>query len=180
MPPFHYSAAEGAAMIFRSCPRESQRHVRGIRLAACASLVLSLSLFIPGCAAPGPEDTVHLFVHHYVNNRAMALEYFDLRPDGVERLTPEERSFRTRPMLMEIFRERIREEGAGLMRVNTAHMRTRLVSKGENSAVVHLGGRIEYIYRFDPTRIVELDNLVDVRKADGRWRIHSAVFGVGG
>lgn len=150
------------------------------RRPCCWPVLVMLLLVLAGCGAPGPEAAVHLFVHHYVNNRPMALEYFDLRPEDVERLAPGERAFHAKPMLMAMFRESIREEEAGLMRVNTANVRTRLVSKGGDNAVVHLAGRIEYVYRGAPTRVVELDNLVNVRKEEGRWKVYGAVFGVGG
>lgn len=144
------------------------------------TLLLVLALFMAGCGSPTPEEAVHLFVRHYVNNRPRALEYFDLRPDGVLRLTPEERAFMAKPMLMKMFRDTIVEEEAGLMRVNTARMRTRLVSRNQQAAVVHLSGHIEYVYRDASNRLVELDNLVNLRKVDGRWKIRDAVLGVGG
>ncbi len=172
-----------SSIILCGSPRtgaDSNELIGAPRRQRCWPAFLILLLILTGCGSPGPEAAVHLFVHHYVNNRPMALEHFDLRPEGVERLSPQERAFHAKPMLMAMFRESIREEEAGLMRVNTANVRTRLVSKGEDTAVVHLAGRIEYVYRGAPTRVVELDNLVNVRKEEGRWKVHGAVFGVGG
>lgn len=139
-----------------------------------------LTAAVAGCGSPGPEATAKLFVHHYANNHPVALQYFDLRPDGVEQITPEEREFNARPLLMNMFRDSILEDDAGLMRVNTARVTTRLVSQRGSNAVVRLGGQIEYVYRNSPERIVKLDNLVTLRKENGRWKVHGAVLGQGG
>ncbi|QJT07478.1 hypothetical protein [Oceanidesulfovibrio marinus] len=168
-------------------------HVSNTRPRSCRG-ILSCSILLPvrwlalllltaalaGCGSPGPEATAKLFVHHYVNNHPMALQYFDLRPDGVEHITPEERDFNARPLLMKMFRDSVLEEDAGLMRVNTARVTARLVSQHGPDAVVYLGGQIEYVYRDSPTRIVTLDNLVTLHKEDGRWKVHGAVLGQGG